>query len=314
MSRSLEVVVLANIRVAGTNDDRFPGVPFGGTYYPAGTDAEGKPISARFECNAYINRGHYTNQSTGQKVDKKPDIAKLVFWNGREADGGKGLADLAAKCLAKGKELSCLGNLHSFDGRIYIDGQTRNKQNGEIATTLKHSVTVIPGTMNLGQDSDKQLNFEYQNWDRAPGQMSFFSRPRNWGFQQTDERAWKEISAQRMAQAYQGGDTYGYAIVRNTASRVAPPAYDASNPTVNAIAGAFGMGQAIQTPAGMPYMGMPNAGVPTTGMPTVNLGYVAPATGVMPSINPAPQMNIPVSGMVAPQPAVQQMHYGGQPY
>ena len=299
-NRSLEIQVLGNIRIAGTKDDRFPGVTFGGIYYPEGTDGAGKKISARWEGSAYINRGSYINNQ-GDKVDRTPDIVRLVLWNGRSTKGdGKGLADIAAKCFSPGKELSCLGNAHSYQGRIYIDGATRNKADGTIATTLKHSVTVIPGTMNLGADADKQLNFEYGNWDRQPGQISFFSRPRNWSFGQSDHAQWLHISNARMASVFNGGDTYGYALVRQTGSRVAPPQFDqTSNPVAQAFAGVMNMGgntNQYQQPQYNQPMNQPMGNFPQ------QVNNAIPQVNNMPTNNMQgmPQMNAPQAGYQTP--------------
>lgn len=288
-NRSLEIITLANVRVAGTRDDRFPGVPFGGTYYPAGKDRNGNDIPARFECSVYINRGSYVNNQ-GQRVERQPDIIRIVLWNGRNLrEAGKGLADIAAKCLAPGKELSLLGNLHSYQGRVFIDGNTINKSDGSVATMLKHSITVIPGTMNLGADAEKQLEFEYQYYERNPQQFSFWSRPRDWQTQQSPGHGvWKQFSATRMATSYQGGDVFGYAIVRQTNQAVAPPMADTTG-----LAAAYS-GGATNLPAGAPAMGAP----------AINPGTVNTATGMPTLPAGAPAMGTPV----APAPA-----YGGAP-
>lgn len=312
-NRSLEIVVLANVRVAGTKDDRYPGVPFGGTYYPAGVDKNGKEVPARWEGGVYINRGSYSD-AQGNRVERQPDIARLVLWNGRNIrEQGKGLADIAAKCLSPGKELSCLGNLHSYMGRVFIDGQPRQKADGSIALTQKHSITVIPGTMNLGADADKLLAFEYQNFQRNPQQFSFWSRPLNWQTGQQDHQTWLAMSNARMSTTFQGGDIFGYAIVGNTRQANAPQQAD-NNPLANAFGMAMGAGMTggQQFNTGAPTInntGVYNAGqmpnIPNqgynTGAPAGNAGYGAQNTGYgapsgMPAQNFQQNAGVPAQG------------------
>ena len=196
-----------------------------------------------------------------------------------------------------------MGNIHSYDGRIYIDRQLRNKADGSIATTLKHSVVVIPGTMNLGADSDKQLGFEYANWNNQPGVVSFFSRPLNWGVNQQDHNTWLGISQARMATPFVMGDTYGYALVRQTGSAIAPPEAQAGNPLTNAMGGMVqAMGPQAQAPQAPVYQAPQayQAPAPAYWAPQAPQNY-AP---VYPTQAPAPQYQAPAINPVGVQNAM----------
>ena len=275
-NRSLEFWLGANIRVAGTRNDKYPGVPFGGTYYPAGRNSQGIEVPARWEGQVYINRGSYIDQQ-GVRRDRKSDIIKLVIFNGRGRTDGKGAADNAAKYLAPGKEISLLGNLHSFDGRVFVDGNTINNKMGEIAKTLKHSVTVIPGTLILGADGDKQLALEYAMYQRDPNTFSFWSRPLGWAPNHPEHQRWLDLSRVRAASVYQGGDIFGYAIVGNTAQSITPP-MAAPDFAAQGIA----QGMAYNNGGTM----LENAGT------QYNQGYQAPAQQYsQPVQNQAPMMN-----------------------
>jgi len=232
--KSMELVTLAGCRVAKRLDERFPGISFSGIYYPA----EANGTSARFETTVVINRGDYTD-ATGKRVERDPDYARLVFWNGRGAAAGKGLADIAAKCLSPGKEISVMGNVHSYMGRVFFKGQPMNFPDGTPIEIQKNSITIIPGSLLLGADSEKQEDFEIANWNRQPGIFSFFARPAGWATRGTqDNQTWQAISAQRMATVYNGGDHYGYALIRRNQAKAAPPIVDMNTLSPHGVAAA----------------------------------------------------------------------------
>ena len=178
-NQSSKILILGNIRIAGARDDRFPGMGFGGYYTPAHQNETGKAVPAKFTCSAYINNGTYKD-AQGVKKERKSTVVDLTFWNGTAAEGGKGMADLAAKTLSVGKQLSVFCIPESYKGRVYIDRQPRNKADGSEAKTDKIGFKVMSGHFDLGDDGEKWLDFEYANWKAQPGQVNFFSRPAGW--------------------------------------------------------------------------------------------------------------------------------------
>ena len=234
MNISDEQTTLVGVRCAGIRTET-PGLSHGGTYYPPVLNADGSvAVSARFVCNVFINRKGRRDDA-GNLIEGRRDIIPLTFWNTRSSKPGKGLADVAAKCISEGKEFTCRATLHSYDGKVFDAGNAVMKADGTgQLTTRRIGYTVEPGSLILGDDSEKIIAREVQSYQ---GQMNFASRPQFWNVAgHADNTAWKQISQFRMGQQYQAGQpTYGYAKV---ATSQAAPATPGLQPTAvaNAVA------------------------------------------------------------------------------
>lgn len=207
-------VTVVNGRAVGVRDDKQVGLTYGGVYYPEKTLDDGRIIAARFETTIMTKRCSSYNEA-GER-EYKFDYIGAVFWNTRSCHPGRGLADLAAKFISPGREVTFMANLHSFDKRLFVDGLLQLDHNGNARTTKAHQLMVSPGTLNLGAEGYKHLETEYMNWDNNPGVISFWARPRmttpEYSIDNTE--LWNKIQSARMGSIWNGEPTYGYAIVR----------------------------------------------------------------------------------------------------
>ena len=200
MNRSDEFTVIQSARCAGV---RGPGEGqrSGCLYYPAVRDAAGNTTrSARCVVTAYINRKSRKDPQTGETIEGRREIIVLTGWNTRNSQDGKGLADVLAKCMSEGKEFSCRAKVQSYEQEVTnIDGSVIQRSDGGGPLTIRRYGWVIePGTLMLGDDSDKIVAAEIQAFN---GNVSFSSRPQFWNVQgHAHNEAWKKISAWRMGQ------------------------------------------------------------------------------------------------------------------
>ena len=264
---SKERTHVVNARCAGLNSN-VPGQFLGGTYYPAVKNPDGSiSCSAKFVCRAFVNRkGRYDDN--GKKIEGRNEVMPLTFWNTRSSEDGKGLADIAAKCISAGKEFSFEAEAHSYEGKVYDNGQIVMKADGTgPLLTLKHGWTVEPGTLVFGDDADKVIAAETQSYT---GAMDFKSRPMDWDSKDPNHPhrlAWKQTSNLRMGTQYMGGPTYGYAAVAGAPAAIQTPQVPASQPAITpeAIAAAMAMLQG---------MGVSQATAPATAPATAAAGTV----------------------------------------
>jgi hypothetical protein len=207
MNLSMDKLTFVGIRAAGS---RFNNTQFGGTYYPAHTK-NGKTVSARWEGNFFINRRGYTDSTTGQKVEGSSEIIRIVVWNGKNAAPGKGMADIFAKCVSVGKEISCDAKIHAFMKRLFIAGQPVTDAQGN-AYEYPAINFRIDGEVLFGDDADSVVQAEIAAFT---GAICFGARPAFWNVQgHADNAQWKTIVAQRMASTFNGTNaSYGYARV-----------------------------------------------------------------------------------------------------
>jgi hypothetical protein len=195
---------IVNARAVGSKDKQ--GVQFGGVYYPAHSK-NGKPVSARWEGNFALNNRSYTD-SQGQVQEGKRTFMRMVVWNSKNAASGKGLADVFAKCISVGKELSCNYKIESFDKRLFVDGQPLLDKAGNAITYPAINFRVDDNVI-FGDDSERVVSAEINAFQ---GQVNFFSRPQFWNVAgHADNVAWKQIVTARMASVWDGGGVYGYA-------------------------------------------------------------------------------------------------------
>jgi len=221
MNRSDEITILTSVRCAGVNGPD-QGMRSGSTYYPSVRNADGSvAVSARCVLSAYINRKGRRGDDD-KMVEGRRDVVQLTGWNTRSSADGKGLADILAKCVSEGKEFSCRAHLQTYESPVKnVDGSVIMKSDGSGALTIRRTGYVIePGTLMLGDDADKVIGRETQNFD---GSVGFHARPQFWNVQGHEHNGlWKQISDWRMAQVFQGGKTYGYAKVGASAQAAAP--------------------------------------------------------------------------------------------
>lgn len=260
MAKSGNVVVLTNVRAAGTK--MSDGTVMGGIYYPAHVK-NGKQVSARWEGNVIINGADWTD-ANGQRHEGSTEAVRLIVWNSKNAAAGKGFADIFAKCVSPGKELSCTCKIHTFQKRIFVNGQPLVGQDGQPITYQAVAFRVVDDVI-FGSDSARQIEAEVGAYN---GQMNFFSRPRLWNVPgEADNEAWKQINAWRMSQVWDGqSGTYGYA-------RVIVPEGAQIGTVTGAAVGNFTQAQ--------PVVQQPVAGIVQPGAaPTVAAGAVQAQAGV----------------------------------
>ena len=201
---------VVNARAAGSKN-RQTGYAHGGIYFPAHINAAGNKVAGKWEGNFFINKRGWTDDQ-GVFHEAKKITIRIVAWNGRNAAPGKGLADLLAKTISVGKEISCGLDINQFEKRHIINGVPVTGPDGKVLTYQSYNFT-IKDELNLGPDADNLVAKEVANWASYP-QASFISRPPHWNDQaHANYKVWEWIQQQRMALVYTGGNVYGYAQV-----------------------------------------------------------------------------------------------------
>lgn len=203
-----QTTIISGARAVGSKNQA--GEQFGGIYYPAHSK-NGKPVSARWEGNIAMNGKGYTD-SNGQSQEGETTFIKLVVWNGKNAQAGKGLADTFAKCISVGKELGANCRLRSYQKRMFHNGQPLCDPQGNVIM-IDSICLVFKDDLVFGDDSNKVILDETSRYDGNP---SFGSRPPMWNvLGNPDQVKWaKEIVPARMAVVWDGqADRYGYARV-----------------------------------------------------------------------------------------------------
>ena len=155
-------------------------------YTPAHRAPDGRLVSARLEIPVFVN----------EYGSKEPDGYKLVAWGGR--------ADMFAKSLSKGKEMNFFLTSKSYFRKVY-NNQNAIVQNpdGTALTVRQISYTIRDFTW--GADSEAQVSAEIVAQIRKPG----------WNDPTLPAHAeWLQKLKNRALLFYQGGNTFGYAVVR----------------------------------------------------------------------------------------------------
>jgi hypothetical protein len=213
MNQSEAIIQFIGLRCAGFRPFQGqPGEVYGGRYFPQLLGQDGSVArSARFVAQFYINRRGMLDATTGERLNHN-DVVSLTFWNGRRANAGKGLADLAAKSINVGKEITLRCNLRMYDSRVFDVQTPIMKLDGTGQLTKRAiSFSVRPNSLLWGDDSAKQIANEIQSWT---GAINFISRPPQWAIENTpDAGVWKQIKEFRNGLVYQAGTVYGYALV-----------------------------------------------------------------------------------------------------
>lgn len=199
---------VVNVRAAGSKD-AATGLVLGGIYYPKHITKEGKTVNAHWEGQFFVNELGYTdNEGVFHEPNNMP--IRITAWNGKQAADGKGLADVFAKCVSVGKELSAALRMDYYMKRLFINNVAQTDHTGQPIKVPAYG-WLIKSDLQWGADSANVIAQEIANWT---GQANFSSRPPQWNVQGTaDNEAWKEVVKRRMATLYQGGSTYGYARV-----------------------------------------------------------------------------------------------------
>jgi hypothetical protein len=202
-NRSRAIAHLFGVRAAGRKDNQS-GKTFGGLYIPGYTNSAGVPVSARWTGNFFLNGAPWTN-AQGQQQEGRRDVLSLTAWNGKNSANGRGMADLFAKIISPGLEISVDVEPMNYDGIVYYNGQPVTAPDGTVITTRKIGWRVVPGSLIIGQESAKFSNDQVAAGIRKPG----------WNVPGSpDQQEFRQMMAQHHNQVYQPGmNVYGYALV-----------------------------------------------------------------------------------------------------
>lgn len=171
----------------------------------------------------YPQDGEKNAMFAGRFVDADGEFRRVEFYNGPNSKPGKGLADVAAKWITKGKTVSFQARAKN----IQIDYRDPNQNydpiihNGNVLKVDSVVYRVMPGTLILGNshESQNQINNEILNFDPAnPSTDVFFRRPANWNTENSPDKViMTQIMDARKVSAYVDGmDYYGHALVWNS--------------------------------------------------------------------------------------------------
>lgn len=161
-------------------------------YTPAYLRADGKPVSARLVIPILVNE--YGRQD--------PSSYRLVAWGA--------LADLFAKNLSQGKEMTFFCDGSSYWGNVfYSDNMQVLQKDGQTPVQTRQTSFTIREFL-WGSDSNRTLTEE----TTAGMQSGEGKRPMQWKVAGTpDNLTWKSFLEKRKQTFYLGGERYGYATV-----------------------------------------------------------------------------------------------------
>lgn len=160
-------------------------------YTPAHRKPDGKNVRARLQIPVLVN----------VYGKSEPDSFRLVAWGA--------LADIFAKALGKGKEMTFVCDANSYWGNVYNSAGAQILQpDGGALTTRGISFTIRE--FSWGGDSESTKTEEI-NAGMKSGEGR---RPAQWNIPGTaDNLAWKGLLERRKLVFYQGGDRFGFAKV-----------------------------------------------------------------------------------------------------
>jgi hypothetical protein len=152
----------------------------------------GKPVSARLVIPILVNLYRKTD----------PDSYRLVAWGP--------LADMFAKNLSQGKEMTFICDGSSYWGNVfYNDGTQAFQKDGRTPLQTRQSSFTIR-EFTWGADSNRTTQEEIH----AGMQSGEGRRPAQWDIVGTpDNLTWKQMLEMRKQTFYQGGERFGYAQV-----------------------------------------------------------------------------------------------------
>lgn len=167
-----------NVRLIGNDKTKM-------LYTPAHTKPDGKNVRARLNIPVLANvRGK-----------DKPQSFRLIAWGG--------LADLFAKSLAKGKEMTFEAVANPYWANVYNNAGVQITQPDGTALQVMSMNFEIKDFL-WGKDSKATLDFEIANGLR-PADWNIMGSPGN--------ATWKAQLAARKTSFYGGGEVFGYAKV-----------------------------------------------------------------------------------------------------
>jgi len=156
-------------------------------YTPAHRTPDGRLVSARLEIPMFVN----------EYGSKEPDAYKVVAWGGR--------ADMFAKSLSKGKEMNFYLTSKSYFRKIYNNQNQIVMQPDGITPITVRQLSFTIRDFTWGADSNAQVEAELAAQIRKAG----------WDTPGTPAHAeWMAKLEARKNMFYQGGDSYGYAVVK----------------------------------------------------------------------------------------------------
>ena len=183
-ARSLSISMFSGLRVAST-------------IFTPEYSKNGKNVSAKLVVNAFMNIASKANEGEGRN-----EAVPFTIW-------GK-LAHICAKSMSPGKEFNCIGQLHVYQGRVFMPSVNNQPgtpvldAQGQPLMTKKFSYTV--SMLTFGEESDKHIANEIQA----------NVRPIGWDVKGSPEAAqWKaQLQARQAIQFDPNLPTYGYARIR----------------------------------------------------------------------------------------------------
>ncbi len=173
-----------NVRVGTYKDVKM-------LYTPAHTKPDGKNVRARLQIPTLVN-------IYGKK---DPDSFRLVAWGA--------LADMFAKNLSQGKEMTFICDSSSYWGNVYNNANQQISQPDGAALQVRMQSFVIR-EFAWGGDS-RRTEDEEINAGMVTGEGR---RPAQWNIPGSqDNLTWKALMERRKQIFYNGGDKFGYAKV-----------------------------------------------------------------------------------------------------
>lgn len=168
-------------------------------------------------------RGSFFVNDGNNKVGDAGTVIQVSVWNGRNSKPGHGAADNFAKSVSVGQV--CLMDLIFKPYRQAIrnsDGSIVKRLDGSDVVVTVSGWQYVTRSYQRIKDSDKQVNLEIDRGSQYAAKglaippQDFFARP-NIDFklpnQQQNWQAYLALLAQRREIVFQGGETYGYALV-----------------------------------------------------------------------------------------------------
>jgi hypothetical protein len=160
-------------------------------YTPAHIRPDGKAVSARLVIPVLVN----------EYGKNDPDGYRLIAWGA--------LADMFAKNLSKGKEMTFFCDGSSYWGNVFYSDGTQVLQKDGSALQTRQVSFKITGFL-WGADSNATIQEETMNGMKS-GEGR---RPAQWNVPGTpDNQVWKQLLERRKQTFYQGGERFGYAKV-----------------------------------------------------------------------------------------------------
>ena len=188
------------------------GLEFAGSYYPAHTK-NGKNNSAKWIGTMIQNDPDWTD-SQGNRVKGKTRYFHLTIWNGKNAQPGKGMADIAAKNLSVGKAIDHIEcRAEPYDHRVFENHVPLVSPATGQPVMVEGMNFVYVRHLEFGRDSKRQVARETEKY--VVGQANFWSRPPEWDKDNTaGAEAWKLVMNIRKQAKWDGqSESFGYAKV-----------------------------------------------------------------------------------------------------